>query len=272
MSLNLDAAANVLYRMEPIRGPIVESMIASLNLPEGSTGLDAGCGIGLQALRLAQAVGPGGHITGMDVSASFVDSARILAEEAGFTRRVSFQEGSWDRIPSNDGAYDWVWSMDAAGYAPDETITAIQELKRVIRPGGRLIIGFWSSQSILPGYPALEARLNATPPGIAPFTEDARPEAHFLFTLSKMRRAGLVNPRAATFTQTISAPLTSGIQDALTGLFAMRWDGAEMHIDPADWQAYLRLCRAESPEWILNNPGYYAFFTYSVFSADVPGR
>ena len=53
----------------PLRESTLRAMIRALQLPKGSRGLDAGCGIGLQCLLLADEVGLTGHVTGLDVSA-----------------------------------------------------------------------------------------------------------------------------------------------------------------------------------------------------------
>jgi SAM-dependent methyltransferase len=268
----LDPAAKMLYCMEPLRRPILQAILSSFHLPPGSRGLDVGCGIGLQAVLLAQAAGPQGHVTGLDASASLLETARALIGQAGLADRVSFQQGSWNQIPYQEKTFDWVWSMDAAGYAPHGPVTTIRELVRVIKPGGRLVLGYWSSQCLLPGYPALEARLNASSAGIAPFTMDGRPEAHFMNALGWMREAGLVDTRAETFVRTVSAPLDPSLRDALTDLFAMRWGTAEADVSSEDWREYLRLCQAGSHDCILNGPAYSAFFTYSVFSGTVPEK
>ncbi|HEX5942204.1 MAG TPA: hypothetical protein VFY66_07990, partial [Anaerolineales bacterium] len=52
-----------LLEANPLREPTLRSIIQSLQLPRGSRGLDAGCGIGLQAFLLAEAVGPEGQVT-----------------------------------------------------------------------------------------------------------------------------------------------------------------------------------------------------------------
>ncbi|MBE9551710.1 MAG: methyltransferase type 11, partial [Proteobacteria bacterium] len=60
--------ADKLHMSDFLRGPVIGSAIQALELPHGSSGLDAGCGIGSHALLLANAVGPAGHVTGLDLS------------------------------------------------------------------------------------------------------------------------------------------------------------------------------------------------------------
>lgn len=267
-----DPAAKMLYEMEPLRRPLLERIISSLHIPPGSQGIDVGCGIGLQAILLARAAGPRGHVTGLDSSAALLEAAGEFARQAGLADRISLRQGSWNQVPFEANTFDWVWSVDAAGYAPYAPFSTVRELVRVVRPGGRLVLGYWSSQCLLPGYPALEAHLNATPAGMAPFTIDSPPEAHFLNTMGWMREAGLVDAHAETYVRTVSAPLDSGLRDALTGLFSMRWGASEAAVSQVDWREYQRLCLAGSKDFILNGPAYTAFFTYSVFSGIVPEK
>ena len=46
----------------------------------------------------------------------------------------------------------------------------------------------------------------------------------------------------------------------------MRWPGVRSELSDVDWADYQRLCREESPDFILNRTDYYAFFTYTMFS------
>jgi ubiquinone/menaquinone biosynthesis C-methylase UbiE len=176
---NLDSYLQSLVATNPLQEPIFRRAIHALDLQQGSRGLDVGCGIGLQALLLAEAVRPGGHVTGVDLSPEFLVYARDIAEKAGISERVSFQEGDMNNLPFDDDTFDWVWSANCAGYAPGEPLPLLKELARVVKPGGSVIIIAWSSQQLLPGHPVLEAHLNATSSGIAPFIEGAAPELHF---------------------------------------------------------------------------------------------
>ena len=68
--IDTDAYIRRLAESNPLREPTLRSVIRSLHLPSGSRVLDVGCGIGLQALLLAEAVGSAGHVTGLDLSES----------------------------------------------------------------------------------------------------------------------------------------------------------------------------------------------------------
>ncbi|MBN2149576.1 MAG: class I SAM-dependent methyltransferase [Anaerolineales bacterium] len=254
----------------PLIEPTMLAAIQALLLPLGSRGLDAGCGIGLQTLPLAKAVGHAGHVTGLDLSAEFLDLAGEMVEEAGLSERISFKQGDVRELPFEDASFDWAWSANCVGYAPLEPLPLIKEMARVVKPGGMLAILAWSSQMLLPGYPLLEARLNATAAGMAPFARGKREELHFLRALGWFRQAGLANPTARTISGQAYAPLTDDLRRGLVALFEMRWPGVETELAPEDLAAYRRLCLPESPGFIVGHPDYYAFFTYSMFCGSVP--
>jgi ubiquinone/menaquinone biosynthesis C-methylase UbiE len=264
-----DTYAQRLAVSNPLSEAVIPSAIQALQLPPGSRGLDAGCGIGLQALLLAEAVGPAGHVTGLDLSPQFLVHAREIAEKAGLSERISFQQGDVNRLPFDDDTFDWVWSANCVGYHPAEPLPLLRELARVAKPGGSVAILAWSSQQLLPGYPLLEARLNATSSGIAPFTRGKRPELHFLRALGWFREAGLEEPTAQTFVGDAHAPLSDDMRNALTALLEMRWPAVQSEVAPEDWAQYQRLCEPGSPDFILDLPDYYAFFTYTMFQGRV---
>ncbi|MBW2618237.1 MAG: class I SAM-dependent methyltransferase, partial [Deltaproteobacteria bacterium] len=89
-----------------LREPVICSVIQALQLPWGSQGLDAGCGIGSHTLLLAEAVGPAGRVTGLDLCPEFLAQARKRAGRSDLSKRVSFQPGDLARLPFNDDAFD----------------------------------------------------------------------------------------------------------------------------------------------------------------------
>ena len=258
-----------LLEAEPLREPLMRSLIRSLELPPGSRGLDAGCGIGLQALLLAEALEPHGQVTGMDILPELLAYGRDHVRKAGYADRVTFCTGDVSRLPYADHSFDWVWSADCIGYPLGDLAPLLPELMRVVRPGGSIILLAWSSQQLLPGYPLLEARLNATCSAYIPYLEGANPERIFLRAAHSFRKAGLEDVQAQTFVGDVHAPLSEGQRLSLISLFNMLWGEPQPGVSTEDWQAYQRLCTPGSAEFILDIPDYYAFFTYSLFRGKV---
>jgi demethylmenaquinone methyltransferase/2-methoxy-6-polyprenyl-1,4-benzoquinol methylase len=210
-------------------------------------------------------------VTGLDLSVPFLKQARHRAEESGLSKPISFGAGDMLRLPFGRQTFDWVWSLDCAGAVGNDPMPLIRELSRVTRSGGRIAVLIWSSQQLLPGYPLLEARLNSTAAGLAPFREGMPPETHILRMRGWLRRAGLKQVEVQTFVGDVCAPLSDPIRRAMISLFDMRWGGARSEVSSADWAQYERLCTPESPDFILDQPDYYGFFTYSLFHARAPG-
>ena len=270
MSDDADTYERKLYLSDFLREPMIRSAIQELQLPSGSRGLDAGCGIGSHTFLLAEAAGPAGHVTGLDLSSELLAHAREKAKMSSLSERIAFQQGNVNALPFDDDQFDWVWSVDCVGYPTGKPVALLKELARVVRPGGSVAILGWSSQQLLPGHPLLEARLNATSLGIAPFVEGKRPERHFLRALGWFREAGLEEATARTFVGDVHAPLSDEIRSALISLFEMRWGEPRSELAPEDWAEYQQFCQPDSPDFILDLPDYYAFFTYSLFHGKVP--
>jgi demethylmenaquinone methyltransferase/2-methoxy-6-polyprenyl-1,4-benzoquinol methylase len=79
----------------------------------------------------------------------------------------------------------------------------------------------------------------------------------------------LIEPQAHTIAADAHAPLATEARDALVSLFGMRWPGAEAELSDADRAEYRRLCLPDSPDFIVDHPDYYAFFTCSLFHGKV---
>ncbi len=258
-----------LLESNPLRAPLLRSIIQSLQLPYGSRGLDAGCGIGLQCQLLLEAVGMDGHIVGLDILPELLAYGTRMVEQAGLAGQIMFRQGSVSQLPFEEDSFDWAWSADCIGYPAGELSPLLDELIRVVKPGGSIFLLGWSSQQLLPGYPLLEARLNGTCSGYLPFLKDKRPEQNFMRSLAAFRKAGLQEVQAQTFVADICAPLKSGEKTALTSLFEMLWGTQQREVSDGDWKKYQQLCSPGSPDFILDLLNYYGFFTYTVFRGRV---
>jgi ubiquinone/menaquinone biosynthesis C-methylase UbiE len=253
-----------------LREPVTGSIIHALELQKGSRGLDAGCGIGLEAISLARAIGADGRITGLDTAPELLAYGEAAVKQAGLSAQIRFREGDVNSLPFDDASFDWAWSADCIGYPAWDLLPVLKELMRVVRPRGSIFLLAWSSQQILPGYALLEARLNATCSAYLPFLKDKDPEQQFLRTPRWFREAGLEEIKARSFVGEVLAPLGRPKRAALVSLFEMLWGQPQPGVASTDWKEYQRLCVPGSPGFILDQPGYYAFFTYTLFQGKVP--
>jgi ubiquinone/menaquinone biosynthesis C-methylase UbiE len=258
-----------LLESNPLRESLLRKVIQALELPSESHGLDAGCGIGLQTLQLLKAVGSKGHVTGLDILPELLAFGKKMIEKVGFSDQITFREGDVSQLPFEDNSFDWVWSADCIGYPAGELESLLNELIRVVKPGGSIILLGWSSQQLLPGYPLLEARLNGTCSGYLPFLKNKSPEHNFMRASHWFHNAGLNDIQAQTFISDIRAPFSDPQRIALTSLFDMLWGTPQPETSQDDWHEYKRLCNPASENFILDLPDYYGFFTYSMFRGRV---
>ena len=97
--------------------------------------LDAGCGDG--ALACAMASG-GASVTGLDADPVMLAAARARAAMTG--ARVTFLPGRIEQLPLADARFDVVVAVTVLCFVADAA-TAVREMARVLRPGGRLVLG-----------------------------------------------------------------------------------------------------------------------------------
>lgn len=99
--------------------------------------LDVGCGIGGAARYLASHTGC--RVTGLDLTPQYVQLAEELTHRAGLSGRVRFRRGDAQALPFADASFDGGYSQHASMNLPDKP-RWLAELRRVLRPGGRLAL------------------------------------------------------------------------------------------------------------------------------------
>lgn len=107
-----------------------------LKIPQGGIALDIGCGPGNVTSALARAAGPAGLALGIDLSEPML--ARAVRAESG--PNVGFLRADAQRLPFRDNTVDAIVSIAALQLIPEPHL-ALAEAARVLRPGGRLIVG-----------------------------------------------------------------------------------------------------------------------------------
>ena len=264
-----------LERMNRFQEPEARALIADLELPAGSRGLDVGCGVGLYTLWLAEAVGPDGRVTGIEPTAERVEEARALVGGRLGPGRLDLRQGNGTALDMPADSLDWLWCGDVLHHIV-ETGAALSEFRRVVRPGGRIVIKESQvlSAMFLPGYPDLERRIQLAE------IERTREEGggrSFLerrqTTLASLREAGLENLDARTYLIERRAPLGPADRDYIQKtVFDRNW-GERLRplLGPEQWSQRLRLCDPESPRNLLQSADYHCLYPITVFTGKVPG-
>jgi demethylmenaquinone methyltransferase/2-methoxy-6-polyprenyl-1,4-benzoquinol methylase len=254
MTQYTDPQILALEQANPLREPALRAAISALNLAPGTHGLDIGCGIGLQALLLAEAIQPDGQVTGLDISPELLEYARERVKVSPFGKRIAYKEGDMAHLPFDNDTFDWAWSADCVGYPAGDHLPVLKEIARVVRPGGRVALLAWTSQQVLPGHAVLDARLNAECSAYLPYLQDRDPEEHFLRLGHSFHEAGIEQPTCRSFIGEVQAPVRSEIRVALTSLFEMLWGEPHAGSSQQSWLECKRLCDPKSPDFILDLP------------------
>jgi SAM-dependent methyltransferase len=108
--------------------------LAALELRSGERVIDVGCGPGYLAAEMAEVVGPEGFVQGVDPSPAML---AIAARRA--LPHMELTEGDALSLPAEDAGFDAAVSTQVYEYVPD-IAAALREVRRVLRPGGRLLV------------------------------------------------------------------------------------------------------------------------------------
>ncbi len=109
-----------------------------LELQPGETVVDLGSGAGIDALIAARAVGPEGHVIGIDMTPEMLGKARDNAAAAG-ADHVEFREGRLEAMPIDDDTVNAITSNCVINLVPDKS-KVFAEIHRILKPGGRLVV------------------------------------------------------------------------------------------------------------------------------------
>ncbi len=111
---------------------------ALADLKEGEVVVDLGSGAGIDVFLAAKRVGEQGRVIGVDLTEDMVARGRQLAQEHGFGN-VEFRQGDIEHLPLDSGTVDVVISNCVINLTPDK-LASFQEIHRVLRPGGSILI------------------------------------------------------------------------------------------------------------------------------------
>lgn len=151
-----DAARNYEAYVSRFMGPCSDRIIELARIRAGDHVLDVACGTGFVARRAAPLVGDSGGVVGVDISAAMLAAARAASTDV--TPRVEWHEADAQRLPVGEHWADVVVCQQGLQFFPDPG-AALAEMRRVLRPGGRLIASVWSGLSESPYFAACHAAM-----------------------------------------------------------------------------------------------------------------
>jgi enediyne biosynthesis protein CalE5 len=125
--------------------PATEWLCEAAGAAPGMTIVDVACGVGDPAVELARRTRPGGRVIATDMATEMVEATRRAASAAGVDN-LDAQVMDAEQMRLDDAFADAVtcrWGL----MFPPEPARAVSEMRRVLKPGGRLAVAAWSDQS-----------------------------------------------------------------------------------------------------------------------------
>jgi demethylmenaquinone methyltransferase / 2-methoxy-6-polyprenyl-1,4-benzoquinol methylase len=168
--------------------------------------LDLGCGTG-ELTRLTARHFPGARVVGMDFTAAMISVARRRTPEPAEGRRIEFGRGTAMRLPFADGTFDLATNAFLARNLIDLD-AALAEMRRVLRPGGVLLI-LEITEPVSPAFGAVfHAYFDHVVPWLGAAVDSAGPYRYLPESLRRLpgrpefraalRRAGFSRTEART--------------------------------------------------------------------------
>lgn len=145
-----ETSAEVFERLflPAMAGPWAVRVVDAARLAPGDRVLDVACGTGAVAEEADHRVRPGGEVMGLDLSPDMLTVARRKLPH------LDLHEGRAESMPFRDETFDVVTCQFGLMFFDDRS-AALQEMRRVLRPGGRMVAAVWDSLERSPGYAAL---------------------------------------------------------------------------------------------------------------------
>jgi len=189
--------------------PLTEAMIERAGIHEGQSVLDVAGGAGEPSLTIAERVGPGGSVMCTDAIAEMVEAARSEADRRGL-KNMQFRQCTADSLPFPDDSFDVLVSRLGVMFFRD-SVGAMREMLRVVKPGGSLTFAVWYKSDVNPFCYLVSGVMDQHVKAA-----EADPEAPNAFRFAEpgkladvMKQAGAIDVRDEVVSFDIEAPLSA---------------------------------------------------------------
>jgi ubiquinone/menaquinone biosynthesis C-methylase UbiE len=122
--------------------PFAETLMVQAGVEEGSDVLDVACGTGAASRAAARRAGPGGSVTGLDLGEPTLAIARATPPEEG-AAPITFKQSDAAALDVEDDTFDVAICQQGLQFFPDRP-AALAEMRRALKPGGRLAVATWT--------------------------------------------------------------------------------------------------------------------------------
>ncbi len=133
---------------ERLNRPLAARLVSLAEIKPSNAVLDVGTGTGVVALLVAKKIAEGGEVHGIDLSEGMLVMATAKAEKFGLEEKVKFSQMDAENLEFEAGTFDAVVSLFALLHFPNP-LTALKEIYRVMRPGGRFVVAIGSRPPLL---------------------------------------------------------------------------------------------------------------------------
>lgn len=236
--------------------PELRAALQTLPLAPAMRVLDLACGDGFYTRRLAELLGAGGSVTGVDVDPSYLEVARAEIATYRGPAAIELVQASFDALPFAPASFDFIWCAQSLQSLPDP-ILVLRHLAPIVRPGGMIAIleNDTMHQVFLPWPIALELPLR-TAELRALVAQSSNPAKYYVGRrlAATFASAGLAPVRTSTIAIDRQAPFTDTEHQLLQGHLDELLERVTPFLEPELLPQLQVLVDRGSPQHLLRRP------------------